>query len=259
MVYWLLNDHKYKEYHMSKRRLRIILGTVTCLVLGCLLAYQPAQAQDATPTPQVTERQVFEVLPLSAEVNQYCEQIIGQRTGLFTLFPGSISKLFGSLMQTGHRELVAITPPPGLEEMHGTLASGLEDCAVAAEFLEIGIVNLGAAEARLALELINSCAEKIADATDQMLAHGTSDDVTNESGAVASLSVEETPTPAPTITPTPSPTPTFAPCTCTGNLYNCTDFTTTAEAQACFNLCQTTIGVDIHRLDFNSDGLACNE
>lgn len=147
--------------------------------------------------------------------------------------------------------------------MHSTLASGLEDCAVAADFLEIGIVNLGAAEARLALELINSCAEKIADATGQMLVHGTSEDATASGAAEentgAGQSVEVTPTPAPTKAPTPTPTPTFAPCSCTGNQYNCTDFASSAAAQACFDQCQAEVGVDIHRLDFDDDGVACNE
>ena len=42
-------------------------------------------------------------------------------------------------------------------------------------------------------------------------------------------------------------------CNCEGNIYNCPDFTNQAEAQACFDFC----GEDIHALDRDKDGLAC--
>lgn len=44
--------------------------------------------------------------------------------------------------------------------------------------------------------------------------------------------------------------------TCSSNTYNCTDFTTHAEAQAVFDACGGTSN-DIHRLDSNKDGAAC--
>ena len=69
------------------------------------------------------------------------------------------------------------------------------------------------------------------------------------------------PTPAATATarPTATPTPTRkpAPCQCWSNLYNCSDFDTRAEAQACFDYCMTTVGYDVHRLDGDGDGIAC--
>lgn len=43
---------------------------------------------------------------------------------------------------------------------------------------------------------------------------------------------------------------------CTANTYNCTDFSTHAEAQAVFNACGG-VGNDIHRLDSDGDGDAC--
>ena len=56
-----------------------------------------------------------------------------------------------------------------------------------------------------------------------------------------------------------TPPPAAAPnsnYTCTANTYNCTDFSTHAEAQAVFNACGG-VGNDIHRLDSDSDGDAC--
>ena len=45
-------------------------------------------------------------------------------------------------------------------------------------------------------------------------------------------------------------------CTCTGNTLNCGDFSTHSEAQACYQQCGGTAN-DIHRLDGDKDGSAC--
>lgn len=45
-------------------------------------------------------------------------------------------------------------------------------------------------------------------------------------------------------------------CECSSNTYNCTDFKTHAEAQALFECCGGAKN-DIHRLDSDGDGLAC--
>ncbi len=75
-----------------------------------------------------------------------------------------------------------------------------------------------------------------------------------------------TPTGTPFIpTRTPSPTPvqtaTQSPpgnCTiCTHDAYNCSDFNTQAQAQACFNYCWGQVGYDVHNLDADGDGVAC--
>jgi hypothetical protein len=71
-----------------------------------------------------------------------------------------------------------------------------------------------------------------------------------------------TPIPLPTNTPIPLPTNTVPPpppaavCDCSGNLYNCSDFSTHSQAQACFNYCSPIAG-DVHALDRNNDGNAC--
>jgi micrococcal nuclease len=60
----------------------------------------------------------------------------------------------------------------------------------------------------------------------------------------------------------PLPVPTAAEaavavCDCSGNLYNCSDFSTHSAAQACLAYCWDQVGYDIHRLDGDNDGLAC--
>ena len=74
-----------------------------------------------------------------------------------------------------------------------------------------------------------------------------------------------TSTPRPTATPTctPTPTKTATPteqpevCSCSGDIHNCSDFDTQAEAQACFDYCLAEVGYDVHRLDADHDGVAC--
>lgn len=48
-----------------------------------------------------------------------------------------------------------------------------------------------------------------------------------------------------------------APCSCSGNLYNCADFSSHASAQACYNYCISIGRGDIHKLDGDNDGSAC--
>ena len=48
-------------------------------------------------------------------------------------------------------------------------------------------------------------------------------------------------------------------CSCSGNLYNCSDFSTHASAQACYNFCQSVGRGDIHRLDGDNDSSACED
>lgn len=61
--------------------------------------------------------------------------------------------------------------------------------------------------------------------------------------------------------PTPTPVPTAqsptAICDCSGNIYNCSDFSTHAQAQACYEYCKSLGRGDIHRLDGDNDGIAC--
>lgn len=62
-----------------------------------------------------------------------------------------------------------------------------------------------------------------------------------------------------TSTPTRTSTPTDqgGPCPCGGDTLNCTDFSTQAQAQACMDWCVMQGVGDIHNLDGNADGEAC--
>lgn len=71
-----------------------------------------------------------------------------------------------------------------------------------------------------------------------------------------------TPTPEPALAqPTPTTVPNVvtvpeASCDCSANLYNCKDFTD-AEAQGCYLHCLNAGAGDVHELDRDSDGNAC--
>lgn len=54
--------------------------------------------------------------------------------------------------------------------------------------------------------------------------------------------------------PTPPPAPI---CDCSYDRYNCGDFTTQAQAQECYDYCVAQGAGDIHRLDQDNDGVAC--
>ena len=45
--------------------------------------------------------------------------------------------------------------------------------------------------------------------------------------------------------------------TCSYNAYNCKDFVSHAQAQAVYECCYQKVGLDVHRLDRDKDGIAC--
>lgn len=73
----------------------------------------------------------------------------------------------------------------------------------------------------------------------------------------------ETNTPFLVNTPNPYSSPGITvtankPCSCTGDLYNCSDFSSRNQAQACYNYCFSVTGLDIHHLDgADKDGKVC--
>lgn len=67
--------------------------------------------------------------------------------------------------------------------------------------------------------------------------------------------VVPTQTPQPPATSTPQPP---AGCSiCSYDAYNCSDFKRQRDAQACYDYCMTMVGYDVHRLDSDGDGVAC--
>lgn len=58
--------------------------------------------------------------------------------------------------------------------------------------------------------------------------------------------------------PTARPAPTDWPmCDCGGDLFNCADFDTAGEAQACYEHCLVETGADVHLLDWDENGVVC--
>lgn len=51
--------------------------------------------------------------------------------------------------------------------------------------------------------------------------------------------------------------PAGAVCDCSGNHYNCADFASHEDAQACFDFCWAEVNEDVHHLDGGGDGLVC--
>ncbi|MCP4578551.1 MAG: hypothetical protein GY846_19930 [Deltaproteobacteria bacterium] len=47
-------------------------------------------------------------------------------------------------------------------------------------------------------------------------------------------------------------------CDCSKSRYKCSDFSTRAEAQACYDRCRVIKKRDVHGLDRNGDGCVCN-
>ena len=48
-------------------------------------------------------------------------------------------------------------------------------------------------------------------------------------------------------------------CSCSDDDYNCADFNTHQEAQDCYNTCADRTGDDVHGLDADHDGSACEQ
>ncbi len=73
--------------------------------------------------------------------------------------------------------------------------------------------------------------------------------------------VKPTNTPTPTKTLKPTATATRQPpgdcSTCAADVYNCSDFEDQEEAQACFEYCMEQVGYDVHNLDGDDNGVAC--
>lgn len=74
---------------------------------------------------------------------------------------------------------------------------------------------------------------------------------------VPEITPSSTPLPPPSPTPLPATQPPAPACDCSGNIYNCGDFSTHAAAQSCFEYCISQGVGDIHRLDGDNDGIAC--
>lgn len=55
----------------------------------------------------------------------------------------------------------------------------------------------------------------------------------------------------------PEPVVSDYACSCSGNTKNCSDFLSHSEAQAYYECCMQQVGYDVHKLDRDKNGLAC--
>ncbi len=46
-------------------------------------------------------------------------------------------------------------------------------------------------------------------------------------------------------------------CSCRSDRYNCADFETRCKARDMYDCCMRKVGYDVHNLDGDSDGIAC--
>jgi cytoskeletal protein RodZ len=77
---------------------------------------------------------------------------------------------------------------------------------------------------------------------------------TNTPTATTQADATDTPTVTPTATATTQPQ---GPCPCSSDSLNCSDFATHSQAQACYDFCVSQGAGDIHKLDQDGDGDAC--
>lgn len=97
----------------------------------------------------------------------------------------------------------------------------------------------------------------------------TSPDLVNISGSRSSLAVivptanpysvskSGNSTPRATARPRATTAVSTASCECNRDYLNCPNFASQGDAQACFNYCMAQTGRDVHKLDGNNDGRAC--
>ena len=79
----------------------------------------------------------------------------------------------------------------------------------------------------------------------------------HSSSGTATTTATMTATATATATVTPTWTVEAGPCPCDADVRNCGDFDTQGQAQACFDHCWALTGRDVHRLDQDGDGVAC--
>ncbi len=84
--------------------------------------------------------------------------------------------------------------------------------------------------------------------------------VTDTGEVVYRTSIAEDPLHYPCTTAEADPPPDEPPCDCSGgDILNCEDFPCQSLAQACLEYCLKATGLDVHGLDHDQDGTACEE
>lgn len=101
------------------------------------------------------------------------------------------------------------------------------------------------------------------EAKKELWADGICMENTAEESNAANTTTAQEPEPIPASISTPpstsisTPAPASLDCSCNNNIYDCGDFATHQEAQDLYNCCIQKIGYDVHGLDRDKDGSAC--
>jgi len=83
--------------------------------------------------------------------------------------------------------------------------------------------------------------------------------VTEDGSVVYRTSIPEDPLRFPCRIVVPEPPSEAQACDCTDDTLNCEDFACRQAAQACYEYCLEATGRDVHGLDHDEDGIACEE
>lgn len=181
------------------------------LVLACVVGLGPippglvsAATPVATPTPAIP-----------AEVRLYATQV-APRLSDMTNAMLQVGQLMQSpdiadigwqidvavqfvAMRNAHEELLGITPPAIMGDVHAQILSGSRDCYDSTEFATQGIDDFNVAKLQLAAELMSSCGQKM------IVANAMLDDYRASVAApVAAATPKATATPKVTATPKPT-------------------------------------------------------
>lgn len=183
-------------------------------------------------------------------------------------------------------QLRAVEPPDQYQPAHSFFLAGVDHVDAAMDVyssvladLDTGLAEQGHEHLRLAVEALDTGSQVFdairsgtyvePTATAVFLPTNTTTPLPTWTLAAPTATQAPLPTqPLPTDTPLPTavPLPTIPPatatsapgvCSCSGDTLNCGDFSSHAAAQACFNYCVQQGAGDIHRLDQDNDGDAC--
>lgn len=159
----------------------------------------------------------------------------------------SVEESFTSI-HTTYIELSAMIPPIEFRGIHNELTGAIRDCDLGGQrFLE-GLDTLSSTDMQLAGQFIVSCGTRLNQLGDQV-----------QGGMIPTLApIESTVTPIPTFTQIPvqlipTNSPVQSDCTCSFDAYNCDN----PQADRCYSVCVSQGAGDIHGLDRDGDGRAC--
>ena len=170
---------------------------------------------------------------------------------------GKIAKVLGAVMVVSLTAAIATTKPVEQEEQAGmeqgeiNVANTLTDETTQVQDSERGV---GAVEASEDAQADSNASGGVIIEPTNPSAATSSNSAPDSVSESTTTGTSNTPT---TVEPTPAPSTPAASCSCSSDIYNCDDFSTHAEAQALHDCCVAQTGSDVHGLDKDNNGQAC--